>query len=171
MIYLNLIASKIIENDEPPSKVESCRANIASALIRGNDKLFFRPLFKSQEIINCSDPSWGGGRNYILKRVFFVQSILADRYINRRELRLVSLESLSSVEYGIKKIFLFSFLTRYRVLNFRENRVKSVDFIHFFRNFLTKILPILIKFNKIFKKMFLTFCLRLKTEYIVGYFH
>ena len=32
---------------------------------------------------------------------FFVQSTLADRYIHRRELRLVSLESLSSVEYGI----------------------------------------------------------------------
>ena len=52
----------------------------------------------------CSDPSWGG-RNYILKRFFFVQSILADRYIHRRELRQVSLESLSRVEYGIKKIF------------------------------------------------------------------
>ena len=38
--------------------------------------------------------------------IFFVQSILADRYIHRRELRLVSLESLSSVEYGVKKIFL-----------------------------------------------------------------
>ena len=32
---------------------------------------------------------------------FFVQSILAGRYIHRRELRLVSLESFSSVEYGI----------------------------------------------------------------------
>ena len=57
----------------------------------------------------CSDPSWGG-RNYILKWVFFVQSILADRYIHRREFRLVSLESLSSVEYGIKNnIFIFDF--------------------------------------------------------------
>ena len=27
-----------------------------------------------------------GGRNYILKRVFFVQSILADRCIRRREM-------------------------------------------------------------------------------------
>ena len=43
---------------------------------------------------------------------FFVQSILADRYIHRRELRLVSLESLSSVEYGIKKIFLIFFFDR-----------------------------------------------------------
>ena len=38
---------------------------------------------------------------------FFVQSILADRYIiHRTELRLVSLVNSSSVEYGIKKIFL-----------------------------------------------------------------
>ena len=36
---------------------------------------------------------------------FFVPWIFADRYIHRRELRLVSLESSSSVEYGIKKIF------------------------------------------------------------------
>ena len=51
------------------------------------------------------------GRNYILKWVFFVQTIFADRYIHRRELRLVSLESWSSVEYGIKKIFVnFRFL-------------------------------------------------------------
>ena len=28
----------------------------------------------------------GGGRNYILKWVFLVQSILADRYIHRREM-------------------------------------------------------------------------------------
>ena len=57
-------------------------------------------------------PLEGGGRNYILKWIFFVQSILAGRYIHRRELRLVSLESLSSVEYGIKKIFLIFFRDR-----------------------------------------------------------
>ena len=45
------------------------------------------------------------------KWVFFsVQTILAGRYIHRRELRLVSLESSSSVENGIKKIFSFRFL-------------------------------------------------------------
>ena len=37
---------------------------------------------------------------------FFVESISADLYIHRRELRLVSLEIMSGVEYGIKKIFL-----------------------------------------------------------------
>ena len=42
---------------------------------------------------------------YILKWVFFVQTIMADRYIHRTELRLVSLESLSKVEHGI---FFFS---------------------------------------------------------------
>ena len=53
----------------------------------------------------CSDPLEGGGTIYSTG-FFFVQSILADRYIHRRELRLVSLESSSSVEYEIKKIFL-----------------------------------------------------------------
>ena len=72
----------------------------------------------------------------MLNWVFFVQSILADRYIHRRELRLVSLESLSAVEYGNKKIFSFLFLTgRYRGLKFRENRVKSLISFTFFRNF------------------------------------
>ena len=100
----------------------------------------------------CSDPSWGGGGGTIYSTGFiFVQSILADRYIHHRELRLVSLKSFSSVEYGIKKIFWFSFLTgRYRGLNFRENRVNSVDFIHLFSEFFIKIWRILMKFNKTF---------------------
>ena len=52
---------------------------------------------------------------------FCVQSILADGYIHRRELTLVSLESLSSVEYGIKKFFSFSFFTgSYRGLKFEK---------------------------------------------------
>ena len=37
---------------------------------------------------------------------FFVQSILADRYINRRGLWMESLESPISVEYTNEKIFL-----------------------------------------------------------------
>ena len=55
----------------------------------------------------CSDPTCGG-RNYILKWVFFffVQWILADRYIRRREMWVVSLKSWSSVEFKSKKIFL-----------------------------------------------------------------
>ena len=59
------------------------------------------------------------GGDYILKWVFFVQTIFADRYIHRRELRLVSLESSSSVKYEIKKIlFIFVFygeLSRFKL--------------------------------------------------------
>ena len=66
----------------------------------------FRPLLRGEELYT---------------QFFFVQTIFADRYINRRELRLVSLESSSSAEYGNKKIFLFSFFTgSYRGLNFCE---------------------------------------------------
>ena len=58
-----------------------------------------------------------GGRNYILKWVFF-QSILADPYIHRREMWVVSLKSSSRVEFGIKKIFLnfvfFGELSRFK---------------------------------------------------------
>ena len=65
-------------------------------------------------------PLVGGGRNYILKWVFFVQSILADRYIHRREMWVVSLKSWSSIEFKIKKIFLIFFffqeLSRIEVL-------------------------------------------------------
>ena len=64
---------------------------------------------------------------------FFVQSILADRYIHRRELRLVSLESLSRVEYGIKKIFLiFIFNRELSRFKFRENSVNSVEILFTF---------------------------------------
>ena len=68
---------------------------------------------------------------------FFVPWIFAARYIHRRELRLVSLESSSSVEYGIKKIFLiFVFyreLSRLKLL--RKDEWIHVVFIHIFRNF------------------------------------
>ena len=40
------------------------------------------------------------GEELYTQMEFFVQSIVADRYIHRRELRLLSLESLSSVENG-----------------------------------------------------------------------
>ena len=57
----------------------------------------------------CSDPLEGGGTIYS-NGFFFVPWIFAARYIHRRELRLVSLESSSSVEYGIKFFFHFRFL-------------------------------------------------------------
>ena len=66
----------------------------------------FRPLLRS------------GGTIYS-NGFFFVQTILADRYIHRGELRLVSLERVSSVEYGIKKILNFVFykeLSRFKLL-------------------------------------------------------
>ena len=50
----------------------------------------------------------------------FFQIIFADRYRHRRELRLVSIESSSSVEYEIKKIFFSFFTGSYRGLNFWE---------------------------------------------------
>ena len=53
---------------------------------------------------------------------FFVQTILADRYNRRRELRVVSLESPSGAECAIKKIFHFSpFIGTYLGLKFCEH--------------------------------------------------
>ena len=84
----------------------------------------FRRLLRGEEL-------------YTQTGFFFVQSIFADRYIHRRELRLVSLESSFSVEYGIKKIFLiFVFyreLSRFKLL--RKVEGIHVIFIHIFRNF------------------------------------
>ena len=51
----------------------------------------FRPLSEGEELYT--------------QMGFFVQTILADRYNNRRVLWVISLESPSSVEYGIKEIF------------------------------------------------------------------
>ena len=50
-----------------------------------------------------------GGRNYILNWDFFVHTILADRYIHRRELWVLSLKNPSSLAYWITKIFWISF--------------------------------------------------------------
>ena len=70
---------------------------------------------------------------------FFVQTIFADRYDHRRELRLVSLESWSRIEYGIKKIFYFRFLQGVTEVSTSEkSRVNSAVFIHIFRNFCLK---------------------------------
>ena len=61
----------------------------------------------------------GGGGRTIKSNVCFVQTILAGRYTHRREMRMVSLEILSSVEHGIKKFFIFVFyreLSRLKLL-------------------------------------------------------
>ena len=47
------------------------------------------------------------GEELYTKMVFFVQTISADRYIHRREMWVLSLKSSSSVEFEIKKIFVF----------------------------------------------------------------
>ena len=80
----------------------------------------------------CSDPTCGG-RNYILKWVFFVWTILADRYTHRREMWVVVLKRSSSAEMKTNKIFLnfafFEELSRVEVLC--EQRDIWHDFVHF----------------------------------------
>ena len=69
-------------------------------------QLKYEPFFSCKlKQVFSNNIMWG--EELYTQMGFFVQSILADRYIHRRELTLVSLESLSSVEYGIKKIFSF----------------------------------------------------------------
>ena len=72
-------------------------------------------IFFVESYLYCSDPLEGGGEELYTQMGFFVQTILADRYIHRTELRLVSFESLASVKYGIKNIFLI--LVFYRELS------------------------------------------------------
>ena len=76
----------------PQISFKNCASFVSNGSCCQMIYFLFRPLLR------------GGGTIY--SNGFFVQSILADRYIHRRELRLVPLEILSSVEYGIKKIFL-----------------------------------------------------------------
>ena len=72
-----------------------------------------------KRLVIVPTPLEGGGTIYS-NGFFFVQSIFADQYIHRRELRLVLLENSSSAEYGIKMIFLnFLFyreLSRFKLL-------------------------------------------------------
>ena len=65
-------------------------------------------------------PTHMWGEELYTQMGFFVQTISADRYIHRRELKLVSLESSSRVEYGIKNILLifvfYGELSRFKLL-------------------------------------------------------
>ena len=95
------------------------------------------------------------GEELYTQMVFFVQTILADRYNNRRELWVVPVESPSSVDYGIKKIFsIFAFyreLSRFKILWILDVFQLSC-FIHIFTKFLsilTKFLSILSKYVRI----------------------
>ena len=114
------------------------------------------------ELIHFIVPTPPEGEELYTQLVFFfVQSIFADRYIHRRELRLVSLESSSSVEYGIKKIFLiFVFyreLSRFKLL---KKWSEFTLFYSHFPKFLPNFLSILQKFNELLKIVSLILFLR-----------
>ena len=124
--------NRIIKTKKRTGKLR-CQQDIFQFLALKN---IINIYFHSILLFNCSDPLEGGGTIYSTG-FFFVPWIFAARYIHRRELRLVSLESSSSVEYGIKKIFLiFVFyreLSRLKLL--RKEEWIHVVFIHIFRNF------------------------------------
>ena len=102
--------------------------------------------------------------------VFFVQSILADRYIHRRELRLISLESLSSLEYESKTNFLYLFFTgSYRGLNFEEIVWIPWRFYSHFPEFWLKFRHFCKKILMFLKKCY-WFLFAQTTILIVGYF-
>ena len=95
---------------------------------------------------NCSDPSWGG-RNYILKWVFFVQSILADRYIYRRVKTGIIRKLVRRRIWNWKDFFEIPFLTGiYRGLNFEKIEWIPVGFYSLFPEFLNKTSTVLLKF-------------------------
>ena len=81
---------------------------------------------------NCSDPTCGG-RTIYSKRffLFFVQTILVDRYIHRRGMRIVSLKSSSSVKFEVKKIFWFFCRGVTEDWRFVWTRDSWHDFVHF----------------------------------------
>ena len=59
--------------------------------------------------------------------VFFVQTILADRYIHLREIWVVSLKSSSSAEFETKKIFFsFFFFEEFSRIEFLCEHVRFV---------------------------------------------
>ena len=74
------------------------------------------------------NPTLVGRRNYILNWFFFVHSILADRYIHRRELWVVSLKSPSI------RLFLFTFSVIFAKIwhnfaNIIQNKLKFLTVI------------------------------------------
>ena len=82
------------------------------------DAIIAKKLHEKKSVIVPTHRWWE--ELYTEMGFFLFQTILTDRYIHRRELRLVSLESSSSVEYEIKNIFrIFLFygeLSRYKFL-------------------------------------------------------
>ena len=76
-------------------------------MLKCPNSLVFLILIKKilRKRLNCSDTTCWGGSIY-LNGFFFVQTILADRYIHRTEMWVVSLESSSSKEFVFCKILL-----------------------------------------------------------------
>ena len=75
------------------------------------------------------------GRKYILKCLFAL-SFLANRYIDRRELRVIILESPFSVENRIENEFTILSSTEFGVSNFCEQLSDSSCFCSHFPFFL-----------------------------------
>ena len=107
--------------------------------INKTQKLLFRLLLR--------------GRNYILNWVYFLLTILTDRYIHRRELWKVSFKSRPAKIMELKRFFLnFVFQRKLSKTNFCEywDRLHCVNFIHIFWMFCINldILVLLIWFSK-----------------------
>ena len=103
----NRIASNAFQY---PKKIQ---LNATSSIIsQKNGQIIFIFRRGTSKILFAVPTPLEGGR-IIYSSGFFVQPILIFRYINRRDLWVVSQKSPSSVEYGIKKIILkFHFLER-----------------------------------------------------------
>ena len=123
---------KLLPRTSIPSRASETNVSMSHCIYQALTKSIFVPT-----------PLWGW-RNYILKWVLFVQSILADRYNSRRELWVVSLESPSSVEYGIKKFF--SVFASYRQL-WRSKILWILDVIQLFFHIFDQIF---INFDQVF---------------------
>ena len=77
--------------------------------------------FKSAVASNIIVPTPLEGKGTVYSMGFCLQTILADRYHNRRELGVVLLESPSCVEHGMNFLFQFSlFIGSYQVLRICE---------------------------------------------------
>ena len=113
--YINRnIISKAVRDMKHPHKV----------LLKSFSFLLFRPLFR------------GGGTIY--SNVFFC-SVNFGRSIYSSYRVETGIEARPALNMELKRFFYFPFFTgNYRGLKFLENRVISVDFFHFLRNFWLK---------------------------------
>ena len=79
---------------------EPLRITEQTDLYNGNNWAFPRIMITRWKDITVFVPTpLEGGATIYSNGFFFVQTILADQYIHRGELRLESIKSLSSVEY------------------------------------------------------------------------